>query len=173
MMAHLRTGTWLSVAACFVSAGLFAVPQAHAQAPAAATAPFIHPPVSSQALPLVSFSTGLSLCQQQPPKDVTGYFQVTAEQAARIDQMAFMELRRKTYKRKINGKPAAYARQFLGLHRGDRSVIYVNAVFPAPVDSVAKLANDCTGSATYWGIEYDLSFERFANFSVSKRGARK
>jgi hypothetical protein len=87
--------------------------------------------------------------------------------------MVLMELRQKTYRGKIKGNPAAYARQFIGIHRGDRSVIYVNAVFPAPTDSVTKLANDCKGKSIYWGIEYDLSFERFANFSVSKRPQAK
>jgi hypothetical protein len=172
-MAHLRRGTLLSAAAFCAFSSFIHGDNARAQVPAAAAAPFVHPPVLSQALPLASFSSGLTLCQQQPPKDVTGYFQVTAEQAARVDQMVFMELRRKTYKGKIKGNVAAYARQFIGLHQGDRSVIYVNAVLPAPANSVGKLANDCSGSAIYWGIEYDLSFERFLNFSVSKRAIKK
>ncbi|MDX2022947.1 MAG: hypothetical protein SF187_22120 [Deltaproteobacteria bacterium] len=142
----------------------------------ASQAPFVHPPVLSQALPLKSYDKGFTLCQSSPPQDVNGYFQVSWEQAAKVDQLVLMELRRKVYKGKIKGRPELYARQFLGIHRGDRSVIYVNAVFPPPAGSVDTLAVDCTGAAKYWGIEYDLSFERFANFSVSKTavlGAQK
>lgn len=169
-MAYPRTCMLLSlVASLGAELSLAANVLAHPPAKPA----FVHPPVMSQALPLASYSSGLTLCQVQPPKDVTGYFQVTSAQAARIDQMVFMELRGKMYRGKIKGAPVRYARQFLGLHRGDRSVIYVNAVFPPPQDSFEQLAHDCTGRYAYWGIEYDLSFERFSNFSINKRHAKK
>ena len=138
-----------------------------------AKAPFVHPPVLSQALPLKSYDKGFTLCQASPPTDINGYFEVTWEQAAKVDQLVLMELRRKAYKGKIKGRPELYARQFLGLHRGDRSVVYVNAVFPPPAGSFDTLAADCASGARYWGIEYDLSFERLGNFSVSKRPSPK
>lgn len=160
-------------ALCFLVWGLLVVPVAGANPTPKGPAAFVHPPVLSQALPLASYEKGFTLCQSLPPQDINGYFQVTWEQAAKVDQMALMELRRKPYKGKIKGRPELYARQFLGIHRGDRSVIYVNAVFPPPTGSVDTLAADCAGGFRYWGIEYDLSFERFANFSVSKTPAKK
>lgn len=50
-MAQLRTGTLLSMAACFVLMGFVVSAESHAQAPTVVAAAFVHPPVFSQALP--------------------------------------------------------------------------------------------------------------------------
>lgn len=124
------------------------------------------------ALPLSRYSEATTFCVPKPPTNVVQRWQVSAEQAARIDSMLTQELSLKKYKRHLAGPVGAYARQHLGYYRGDRAVVFVNAVSPPPENWRAEVANACDGGAHFWGIEYDLSFERFENFSATKRPAR-
>lgn|SRR5215813_12156887 len=136
-------------------------PQCHLQTPAA---PRFREPVRGWAapLPLQAFEKGIRTCSRTGPSGITGYWQVSEAEVSEIDQALLKFLSGPAMRRTSSTPLDMYMRQYMGLFRGSRRFVYINA-FPKdfPTSSTAEMVDLCDGGPSFWGIEYDLARRRF------------
>jgi hypothetical protein len=130
-------------------------------------------PPLAVALKLDAFKDGLRLCSRPVPKEITSYWEVKQIEVGRIDAALKKFAKQGGLKPRV-GMPldlSFYGRQYLGLTRGGRRIVYINA-FPAAPDvrgskARTQLVDECEGGL-FWGVEYDIESRSFLNFSMNR-----
>jgi hypothetical protein len=128
------------------------------------------------AVPLVlsGFADGFRNCSRSQPGS-TGFWEVPATEVARIDAALLRHLRSTGLVKRLPYPLADYVRQYLGLLRNEKRIVYVNA-FSVGKESVlgrlaetarAKFLRVCDGGGAAWGIEYDTENKAFAAFETN------
>jgi len=138
-------------------------PERPLQTPAA---PRFREPVRGWAapLPLQAFEDGIRTCSRPGPSGITGYWQVSEAEVSEIDQALLKFLSGPAMRRTLSSPLEMYMRQYMGLLRGSRRYVYINA-FPKDfqTSSTAEVVDLCDGGPSFWGIEYDLASRRFGH----------
>ena len=124
------------------------------------------------AVALAGFKDGFRLCSRPGPSRVTSYWQVAAEEVQRVDAALLAYLRDAPGEQTLAYRPEKYIRQYAGFSRMERQFIYINA-FPSDhlrlmtEEPSQTLAIGCDGGDIFWGIEYDVQREAFAELETN------
>ena len=122
-------------------------------------------------LALSVFANGFSNCSRPTPTSA-GFWEVSATEVARIDKSLFRHLRASGLARNLPYPLAEYVRQYLGLLREGKRIVYINALHVKGKRLVVDLVGSeflrlCDGGAEAWGIEYDTETQAFADFRTN------
>ena len=106
-------------------------------------------------------------CSRDCPYDAKSFWRPSRSEVAAIEQRLPAFLR--TGERKI--KFARSYRQYLGIVRGSKKLIYINAFDTANLDLAnswrTKAIVICGGGEEMWGVEYDPASKTFQNLAVN------
>jgi len=97
---------------------------------------------------------------------------VPLKEAVRIDGALIPYLRRGGAGRPLPHAVDEYVRQYVGLVRDGKRIVYVNAMYLKMRTSVRNLGTGeflrlCDGGAEAWGIEYDPEKKSFWGFAAN------
>jgi hypothetical protein len=128
-------------------------------------------PERAVALKIEAFKDGFRLCSREAPQGISGYWELGKAEVERIDRALMVHLSRSGLQGHLSAPPSRYERQYLGLVRGARRAVYINA-FPVRGEAEhakarMEFAEWCDGGSLFWGIEYDVKSRRFLNFSAN------
>jgi hypothetical protein len=133
-------------------------------------------------LQLCAFGKGFRLCNpSREPSGMTGFWQVSPAEVAKIDRALFSFLREQDQsedpQQELSGDAVSdlerHGRQYLGFFRSGHRYVFVNA-FPQNPRITPQLAETqvigvCDAG---WGVEYDLSTQQFTKFAIAGLVAR-
>ena len=128
-------------------------------------------PGRAVALRFSAFKDGFRLCSRQGPRNITGYWELDQVEAERIDRALIKYVIRSGLKARLTSAAEGYVRQYLGLVRGGRRFVYINA-FGARAgedreEARSEFIAGCDGGSLFWGIEYDVRTKSFLSFAVN------
>ena len=128
-------------------------------------------PKRAVALKLSAFKDGFRLCSRKGPQNVTAYWELDPVEVARIDRALMKHIARSGLKGRLSLAADGYVRQFLGLVRDGRRIVYINAFGARGGEDEAKARSEfavwCDGGSLFWGIEYDAQTKSFLNFAAN------
>lgn len=102
---------------------------------------------------------------------VSGYWEPSREKIEELERLLIPFLSAQNIK---DVNLASYVRQYAGVIKGDRSMIFVNGVNPSIMEVLTKgrdISKDavvlCDGGKMIYGVEYDVETKRFDVFSLN------
>jgi hypothetical protein len=125
------------------------------------------------ALNLSAFSHGFRLCSRPTPERMSEYWQLSPTEVSAIDVALLEYLRSSGAQGRLSLPVELYQRQYLGFHRDNSRIVYVNA-FPAKAQSAVRASakefiRGCDGGGNFWGVEYNPTTKTFASFAINLR----
>jgi hypothetical protein len=123
------------------------------------------------ALKLSAFSHGFRLCSRPTPERMSQYWQLSPSEVSEIDAALLEYLRSSGSRAKLSLPVELYQRQYLGFHRDNVRIVYVNA-FPAKAQGAVRASSKefirgCDGGGNFWGIEYNPANKTFNGFAIN------
>src|SRR5664279_5397957 len=79
------------------------------------------------ALKIEAFKNGFRLCSRKGPENIATYWELRQAEAERIDRALMKHIARSGLRSQLSLAPDGYVRQYLGIVRDGRQVVYINA----------------------------------------------
>jgi hypothetical protein len=122
-------------------------------------------------LKLSAFADGISNCSRPTPSS-TGFWKLSAKEVASLDKVLLRHFRTTGVAKRLPYPLAEYARQYLGLQRDGKRVVYINALRIKRKSLIVETVSDeflrlCDGGGEAWGIEYDTERKAFGELETN------
>lgn len=99
------------------------------------------------------------------------FWEVPAGDVAQIDRPLLRHFQQAGLTKSLLAQPEDYARQYIGLRRQGRRIVYVNAMWARRAWIAKHAATEfiklCDGGNMAWGIEYDYETSSFSRFQIN------
>lgn len=102
---------------------------------------------------------------------VSGYWEPSRDKIEELERLLIPFLNAQNIK---DLNLASYVRQYAGITKGDRSMIFVNGIHPSIMKALTKgqdISKDavvlCDGGKMVYGVEFDVETKRFDVFTIN------
>jgi hypothetical protein len=128
----------------------------------------------SAVLPVSEAQRVTQLCSRSGPSKIDGSWTPSKADVEKLE-LHLSQISKLRSNGGIRGEqvhhPERYYRQYVGVVVGGRKVIYVNAICQSrpPASWQERLADVCDGGCN-WGVEYDVSTDKFSDLQMNGVG---